>query len=91
MDHNITITNWNNRLFKFLWFITANLLAVSSDGEVWGCLLRESIGILHGNAVLHSSEEDSAVISINFVRHGRWESLELCTSHWHQFVAVIIG
>lgn len=52
-------------------------LAVSGEGEVGGCLLRESIGVLQSSAVFHSSKEGSALTDINLVRHHRGDCFHL--------------
>ena len=63
------------------------LLAVSGEGEVGGCLLRESINVLQSSAVFHSSEDGSALTNINFVCHHRGDGFHLWSSHCHQGVS----
>lgn len=67
-----------------------HLLAVSGEGEVGRRIVRESISVLQGSAVFHSSEEGSALTNINFVFHHRGDSLHLSSSHCHQVVSIIV-
>lgn len=64
-------------------------LAVSSEGEVGGCLISESISVLQSSAVFHSSDEGSALADINLVVHLRGDGHYLWSNHCHKAVTVI--